>query len=824
LIKVQTFFVTLAIAFALTSSEKSSFAQSTATAYFVAPTGNDSNPGTQTAPWKTIQKAARSATPGSTVNVRAGIYSEMVNVAVSGSATGGFITFQSFPGETAVIDGTNITVGSGGHDVLLMQDRSYLRWKGFELRNFRTSQSGNEINGVSVYGTSHHIELLGNKIHNIETNVTSQSGGNAHGIVVLGTSSAQAITDVVIDGNEVYSLRTGTSESITLNGNVTNFKITNNVVHDNNNIGIDMAGHYGVCPTAACDQVRSGIASGNRVYNIDASYNPAYGGNFTTGGGGHGADGIYVDGGRDIIIERNVVTRADIGIEMASEHGGQATSFITVRDNVVIESANFGIAIGGYDTDRGSTNGCKILNNTLFNNGTLGWGSDIEVQFDTRDNVIKNNVVYGNGKGYFIHNQYVQNTNNVVDYNLFFASAGTTAAQFMWKGQSYQGFAAYQKTANDVHSLWANPMFVNETALDLHLKAASPAIGRGDTTVIVAGEMDLDGEPRAQGSAVEMGADEVSAAGTPPVVPPTPPVVPPVPPVVPPVPPVVPPVTPAPMAPTAPSGLIGSAVQGQVTLRWTDNARDESTYKVERKPAGNVPFVEVAVLAANTTSWVDQIAPGTYSYRVRAVNAAGASAYSNVVDVTATVPTTADVVGRRPALADAFVRSGSAYAGRNFGGWATLDLQDIASSSGGGNGFVRFSLASIVGTVVNAKVRLYGATSAWTASAPASVSLFQVASNTWGEGTVTWNDSPTGGPAMGAQVDASKAVPLGSAAEDRGQYIEWDVTAYVNALKLAGATQISFGAKVAPGAGNASVSFKTREMPTNPPELVITTR
>ncbi|MBI3949530.1 MAG: right-handed parallel beta-helix repeat-containing protein [Acidobacteria bacterium] len=42
--------------------------------YYVAPTGHDSNPGTETQPWRTIQKAARTLTSGETVYVRAGIY------------------------------------------------------------------------------------------------------------------------------------------------------------------------------------------------------------------------------------------------------------------------------------------------------------------------------------------------------------------------------------------------------------------------------------------------------------------------------------------------------------------------------------------------------------------------------------------------------------------------------------------------------------------------------------------------------------------------------------------------------------------------------
>ena len=73
--------------------------------YYVATLGSDSNPGTQTSPWRTIQHAATSVKAGDTVNIRGGVYNEAVTPSVSGSAAAGSITFQSYPGETATIDG-----------------------------------------------------------------------------------------------------------------------------------------------------------------------------------------------------------------------------------------------------------------------------------------------------------------------------------------------------------------------------------------------------------------------------------------------------------------------------------------------------------------------------------------------------------------------------------------------------------------------------------------------------------------------------------------------------------------------------------------------
>ena len=79
------------------------FGQSNAS-FYVSTTGDDLNPGTQTAPWRTVQHAADTARAGSTVNVRGGIYEELVSINASGNSSDGYITFRSYPGETAILD------------------------------------------------------------------------------------------------------------------------------------------------------------------------------------------------------------------------------------------------------------------------------------------------------------------------------------------------------------------------------------------------------------------------------------------------------------------------------------------------------------------------------------------------------------------------------------------------------------------------------------------------------------------------------------------------------------------------------------------------
>ncbi len=71
-----------------------------ATALFVAPTGSDSNPGSITAPVRTVARAVSMATTGQTIVLRAGSYNESLYL-----PAGKALTIQGYPGEAAWFDG-----------------------------------------------------------------------------------------------------------------------------------------------------------------------------------------------------------------------------------------------------------------------------------------------------------------------------------------------------------------------------------------------------------------------------------------------------------------------------------------------------------------------------------------------------------------------------------------------------------------------------------------------------------------------------------------------------------------------------------------------
>jgi hypothetical protein len=474
--------------------------------FYVSTTGSDENPGTQAAPWRTVQHAADTARAGSTVNVRGGIYEELVSINVSGNASGGFITFRSYPGETAVLEAEHFTP-SGRSGVLTIHNQSYVRIEGFEIRNFRTAEHRLAPLGISVTGSGSHIELLKNNVHHIEQTFDGRDapgrGGNGFGIAVYGTDAKTPITDLIIDGNEVHHLKTGSSESLVVNGNVTNFRITHNVVHDNNNIGIDVIGFERTAPDPAVDQARDGVVSGNLVYNITSRGNPAYRND-------ESSDGIYVDGGTRILIEQNVIHDVDFGIELASEHKDRATSYITARNNLIYHCHTAGVSIGGYAPERGHTDHCTVVNNTLYGNDTSATGSgELQMQWNMAENVFANNIVYAGPRCLITLNKSQVDKNQppaTVDYNLYYCASGAKASTWAEASATVTGFDRHvESTGSDAHSRFLDPHFVDPAAHDFHLRSDSPVLAAGATDGVPVGELDLEGSPRVKSGKVDIG-------------------------------------------------------------------------------------------------------------------------------------------------------------------------------------------------------------------------------------------------------------------------------------------------------------------------------
>ena len=130
---------------------------------YVAPAGSDSNPGTSTAPFLTIQKAADVVNPGDVVIVADGIYgtspapregSKLINMTRGGNASA-WVRFVSEHKWRAVVDGQHNTTAEAW-----VFAANYIRVEGFEIRGFSDDAFQNDSGG-------NFIAVVGNHIHDI---------------------------------------------------------------------------------------------------------------------------------------------------------------------------------------------------------------------------------------------------------------------------------------------------------------------------------------------------------------------------------------------------------------------------------------------------------------------------------------------------------------------------------------------------------------------------------------------------------------------------------------------------------------------------------
>ncbi len=103
-------------------------------------------------------------------------------------------------------------------------------------------------------------------------------------------------------------------------------------------------------------------------------------------------------------------------------------------------------------------------------------GGQLLLQYGTKGNTIEKNIMTASGSRIFIANDYTKNEGNTVNHNVYHKEAGKDGI-WNWKNTEYDSFTAYQKgTANDSDSIYADPMYRDESSYDFTLKPGSPAL------------------------------------------------------------------------------------------------------------------------------------------------------------------------------------------------------------------------------------------------------------------------------------------------------------------------------------------------------------
>lgn len=303
--------------------------------YYVATTGNNSNPGSEGLPWLTVQKAADTVVAGDTVRVLSGIYLEKVTETTAGTISAP-IVYQPYNYITGYSD-SGVTIGG------FLISSPYVHVKGFGINGY----------GVVGYQGAIKLEAGANYFKASDLRIEITSGG-------LNTSG-QAIHGIYFDYLTLPKPNSGIIERV----QIYNPWYTSMTLHGNNHI---ISGCLFVGASRAVDEADGLRIHGNNITatrNIFSGYvagsgSPAHTDifqSFSTAGTGNN---LFA---HNFIFEKNLIIGCrDVQLFMLEDQSlTGAVSDFTIRNNLFIGS--------GY-AGQSFVPRTNVYNNVFFRAGT----------------------------------------------------------------------------------------------------------------------------------------------------------------------------------------------------------------------------------------------------------------------------------------------------------------------------------------------------------------------------------------------------------------------------------------------------------------------
>lgn len=382
-------------------------------AFYVAKTGSDSNDGTESSPWLTIQKAANTLVAGEHIYVRVGIYTEnntnswfrdSINLTTSGTV-GNEIIFEAYPDESVIINPNNVG------PAFFIGGKEYITVKGFEITN-----CSNE--GIAITDSS-SILIENNEIHAVD----GAAGGNIAGVRIDDS------TNSTIRNNLLYNITVDGGTSNTNGAGVLSFGMDNILIENNTIHTVRRGVYHKRSPLSAtgCTIHKNFIynVSEGVYYGISASGNPPHIGQIAT----------------QNIIEAKVQCITSPQDDVSSPHLG----FSITNNTLISESADRCV----YFTNTGSgTVKDNIFVGTWATMST-GWGNEA------------NGVT----------------TLTLMDYNNYYNSEKWVASLFGSPARNYSTLASwFAGEGYDENSYNSDPVFTDQVNDDYTLQAGSSSL------------------------------------------------------------------------------------------------------------------------------------------------------------------------------------------------------------------------------------------------------------------------------------------------------------------------------------------------------------
>jgi hypothetical protein len=421
-----------------------------ATTYYVDDTGSDSNPGTFTLPFGTINYAVDQLTAGDTLYVRGGTYHETVLIWDKHGNDSAWIIIEPYNNETVVIDADN-----ADSNVVAIDESEFIYFGNIEVKDGRS--------GIFIWD-AHDIFVGWNIVH-----------GNQRFGIHAGSDSDTLTYNIHIEGNEVYdnvrhnSAYTASPHMQALSAyNAHDVEIIGNFVHENFGEGVDYI------------LSDDGTIKDNMIWD------------------NYGVD-LYLDNATDTVVDGNLIVT------------GWASSPSTYYHDSAPEN---GIAVANewyYRQNR--ANGLTITNNIVLRckSAFIYWDSQASGGLDNV--TIANNTFALSTDIMFVIENSAGHSNTSVVNNIFYQTAGKNYAWAPATNITYATNNWYGGNANThksgTNDVMTDPQFADSdpwTDTDVQIASTSPCKDTGTTVSAVVD--DYFDDDTARGSSYDIGAHE----------------------------------------------------------------------------------------------------------------------------------------------------------------------------------------------------------------------------------------------------------------------------------------------------------------------------
>ena len=368
-------------------------------ALFVDPAGNDSSSGTQSSPFRTVQRAINVAATGRTIVVRKGTYHEKLKIPSNKT-----LTIQSYPSEAVWLDGSSVVTGwvkSGATWVKSGWTASFDSTPGFHAGsggdyrfidpNYPMASHPDQVwvDGAPLAQVSSAAQVVAGTFYVNYGTDQLVIGSDPTGHTVTASDLSEAIfissANSKVLGIGIRKFATPSVDVGTVRLAAPGIVLENVVVSDNANQGIFIRG-----TNVRLNKV---TAERNGMIGVAAQY----------------SDNLIVT---SLLSQKNNTEHYN----MAPESGGfkiTRTRGITVRDSAFVDNLGPGLWL-----DESCYN-ATVINNMMVGNGKHGMSFEISSLAVIADNVLSNNTSTGlkinDATNVRIYNNTISNNGKNVD-------------------------------------------------------------------------------------------------------------------------------------------------------------------------------------------------------------------------------------------------------------------------------------------------------------------------------------------------------------------------------------------------------------------------